>query len=179
MTKILVFSDSHGEFNDMRYVIDRVHNDAEYVLHLGDGSADLERLRDFFPRQAFVGVSGNCDWGISSNYTGIHRTLDMHGVRIFMCHGHRHDVVCGDYTVLSAAANSVQADIALFGHTHYSEYLVALKPGKTDINEKGAALHILNPGSITRPRGGVIKGKSYAVIELDGNGGINIKILPF
>ena len=179
MTKLLVFSDSHGEFTDMEYVIDRVHPDAEYVLHLGDGSSDMERLSGKFTRQAFVGITGNCDWGFTSNYTGPSRTLDIDGTRIFMCHGHRHDVVSGDYAVLSSAANSAQADIALFGHTHYSEYSVRLKPGKTDINEKGAALHIMNPGSITRPRGGVIKGKSYGVIELDGKGGINIRILPF
>ena len=176
MTKILVFSDSHGEFGDMQYIIDRVHPDAEYVLHLGDGEADIERLSPQFPRQAFVGIKGNCDWGFGNGYNGAHRTLDIEGVRIFMCHGHRHDVVCGDYSVLTAAANSLRADIALFGHTHYSEYSVVLKPGRTDISEKGAALHIMNPGSVTRPRGGQIKGKSYGIILLDGKGGIKISL---
>ena len=69
-----------------------------------------------------------------------------------------------------------RADIALFGHTHYSEYSVVLKPGRTDISEKGAALHIMNPGSVTRPRGGQIKGKSYGIILLDGKGGIKISL---
>jgi len=174
MTKILVFSDSHGENGDMRYIIDRVHSDAEYVIHLGDGAADFERLGVHFPRQAFVSINGNCDWGFGDTYCGTSRTLDIEGARIFICHGHRHDVVSGDYSVLTSAANSMRADIALFGHTHYSEYNVVLKPGKTDINEKGAALHIMNPGSIARPRGGEIKGKSYGVIMLDGKGGINI-----
>ena len=176
MTKSLVFSDSHGEVGDMEYIIDRVHPDAEYVFHLGDGAEGFERLSAKFPTKAFVGIKGNCDWGFDDGYNGAHRTLDMEGVRILMCHGHRHNVVCGDYTVLSAAADANRADIALFGHTHYSEYIVKPKRGRTDIAEKGAALHIMNPGSISRPRGGEIKGKSYGIILLDGKGGIEISL---
>ena len=175
-TKILVFSDSHGERGDMEYIIDRVHPDAEYVLHLGDGENDVERISPLYPRQAFVGVKGNCDWGFGNGYNGAHRTLDIEGVRIFMCHGHRHEVAGGSHSVLVAAASSARADIALFGHTHYSEYFVVPKSGKTDINEKGAALHIMNPGSITRPRGGQISGKSYGIIMLDVSGGIEISL---
>ena len=175
-TKILVFSDSHGDHGDMEYIIDRIHPDAEYVLHLGDGESDIEKLSLQFPRQAFVTIKGNCDWGFGNGYNGAHRTLDIEGVRIFMCHGHRHSVSGGDYSVLTAAANSLRADIALFGHTHYSEYFITTKAGKTDVNEPGAALHVMNPGSVARPRGGTIKDKSYGIILLDEKGGIDISL---
>ena len=176
MVKILVFSDSHGETGDMRRIIEYVHPDAEYVIHLGDGAEDMERLSPFFPRQAFVGVKGNCDWFYSSDYNGAHRVLDMEGVRIFICHGHRHGVKKGDYSILLSAANSLKADIALFGHTHYSEYTVFTKVGEWDGQEKGAVLHVMNPGSVSRPRGGEINGKSYGIIMLDGKGGIDISL---
>ena len=176
MTKILVFSDSHGESGDMKRIIESVHPDAEYVIHLGDGAEDIERLSPHFPRQAFVGVKGNCDWLRGFDYNGDHRVLDMEGVRIFICHGHRHGVKNGGYSLLISAAITQNADIALFGHTHHSEYLTVPKPGRDDLNEKGAVIHILNPGSISRPRGGEIAGKSYAVILLDGKGGIKISL---
>ena len=169
MTKILVFSDSHGRTGDMQYIIDRVHPDAEYVLHLGDGEADAERLSEEFPRQAFVTVRGNRDWGFGDS--NLQRVLEIEGVRIFMCHGHKNDVYSGT-RVIASFANSRNCDIALYGHTHYSEYVTVPKPG-TD----GRVLHILNPGSVTVPRGGqTVKGKSYGVIMLDGNGGIEISI---
>ena len=160
----------------MRYVLDCIHSDAEYIIHLGDGEADVERISPHYPRQAFVGIKGNCDWGFGNGYNGAHRTLDIEGTRIFFCHGHRHGVKSADRTALTSAANALNADIALFGHTHHSEYFVIPKTGNGDVSEKEAALHVMNPGSISRPRGGEISGKSYGVILLDGKGGITITL---
>lgn len=177
MTKILVFSDSHGEFEDMRRIIDQVHPDAEYVIHLGDGAADVDRISPHFPRQAFVGIKGNCDWFSYSAYNGAHRMLDMEGVRIFICHGHKHGVKGGDRSVLVSAARSLNADIALFGHTHRSEYYVDIKNGGSgDESKTEERLHVLNPGSISYPRGGEVDGRSYGIIELNGRGGIKISL---
>ena len=162
----------------MKYLLDRPHSDAEYVLHLGDGSMEFERLSPHYPRMAFLNVLGNCDWGFG-NSAGLQRTLDIDGVRIFMCHGHRHDVSGGDMHILSACANSQKADIALFGHTHYSEYFKIRKPGVQNEDAPCCALHIMNPGSITRPRGGTVKGKSYGLILLDGKGGFDISLHPY
>ncbi|MBR2460758.1 MAG: metallophosphoesterase [Clostridia bacterium] len=175
MTKIVVFSDSHGEHTDMKYILDRVHGDADYVLHLGDGAADVERLSANYPRIGFVNVRGNCDWGFGSNVADIQRTLDIDGVRIFMCHGHKHDVVCGDMTVLAASARANNADIALFGHTHYSEILGV----KRSDSEEDGEIRIMNPGSITRPRGGAIKGKSYGLIIIDEKGDFQVSLCAF
>ena len=178
MTKILVFSDSHGETEDMRYIIDTVHPDAEYVLHLGDGAAEFERLSPHFPRQAFVGVSGNCDWSLGGIFGSggslPYRVLNIDGRNIFMCHGHRHGVKSGDNSLLIATARSLSADIVLFGHTHYSEYSVVSKSGGTD--ENSGVMHVMNPGSVSRPRGGQINGKSYGIIVLDGKGGVKISL---
>ena len=73
-TKIIVFSDSHGEASDMRYVIDALHPDAEYILHLGDGAEEFERMSAKYPRKAFLGVSGNCDIRYGGSDAPIQRT---------------------------------------------------------------------------------------------------------
>ena len=41
--KILVFSDSHGKYNNMQKAVN-MHTDAKYLLHLGDGIADLANV---------------------------------------------------------------------------------------------------------------------------------------
>ena len=117
--KILVFSDSHGDSERMKYVIDRVHPDAEYVLHLGDFEMDAESLSEEYPRKTFVTVTGNCDryfrYVPSASLT---RTLDINGLRIYMCHGDRAGVKSTGDAVLSVIAAEKRADIVLYGHTH-------------------------------------------------------------
>ena len=41
--KILVFSDSHGKYDNMQKAVN-LHPDAKYILHLGDGISDLEHI---------------------------------------------------------------------------------------------------------------------------------------
>lgn len=117
--KILVFSDSHGDSDRMKYVIDRVHPDAEYVLHLGDFEMDAESISGEYPRKTFVTVTGNCDryfrYVPSASLT---RTLDINGLRIYMCHGDRAGVKSTGDAVLSVIAAEKRADIVLYGHTH-------------------------------------------------------------
>lgn len=171
MVKIVVFSDSHGDSDGMVSVLSKYHSDAEYVLHLGDGNSDLERISSRFPRMATVGVLGNCDWGFLGSEADKQRVLDIEGVRIFICHGHRYGVR-GGTDALIYAAEERNADIVLYGHTHCSKY--------TSVTRfDGKILHVMNPGSISRPRGGEVYGKSYGLIELDGKGGISVSLCQY
>ena len=171
MVKMVVFSDSHGDPDGMERVLMKHHSDADYVLHLGDGNSDLDRISHKFPRMAMIGVLGNCDWGILAGEADKQRVLDIEGVRIFICHGHRYGVRNGTGTLIYAAEER-NADIDLYGHTHCSEcFEFSRHDGKT--------LHVMNPGSISRPRGGEIAGKSYGLILVDGHGGVSVSICPY
>lgn len=148
--KILIFSDSHGFDRNMKKAIS-LHPDAEVIVHLGDGVSEFEALRLADPGRAYVPVRGNCDLFLSGEPK--ETTLDLDGVRLFLTHG------AGDSVVsLSEKARAKNADAALFGHTHcrFDSYI------RDEGEEKG--VHLFNPGSISRPRDGVIP--SFGILSI-------------
>ena len=128
--KILVFSDTHGDFTRMQKAI-MSHSDAEVVIHCGDGERDVEYMRRSFPNKAFYNVCGNCDWGSSLEPT---LEITLEGKRIFATHGHLYGAKMG-LNRLIYAAKEKNADILLYGHTHIS------------MNEYDDGMYIINPGS--------------------------------
>ena len=151
--KILVLSDSHGDFHDMEQAVRSEQPD--YVLHLGDYSRDVDRLRETFPMLAVAGVRGNCDY--ADLITPEEKLIEYVGVRVFLCHGHRYGVKSG-LLRLYMAAQEKEADVALFGHTHcaFCEY----KNG----------IWLLNPGSCGYDR------SSFGIIEIrDGKATCSVK----
>ncbi len=157
--KILVFSDSHGRFHNMKKAID-LHPDAKYILHLGDGLADLDFIDT--KKHTVVKVNGNYEDAFSRNINGLPFALvEIENARIFMCHGHKYSVNYGMHNLYYTALEN-NADIALYGHTHikHNEYMPTER-------EKG--LYLFNPGSISRPRDNVYS--SYGIIEIQ-NGNI-------
>ena len=149
--KLLVFSDSHGEVRNMLTAVEIVRPD--YLIHLGDGWRDFEEVTVRYPDLPFAQVSGNCDFGHSSEAKEL--VLGLEGKTILLCHGHTLGVKHG---LLTAAyrAQEVKADLLLFGHTH-----------EPMIDERNG-IWFLNPGSIS-----AYPNPSYGVVELrDG------KILP-
>ena len=127
---IAVFSDSHGSVDPMIHAIREEKPDL--VLHLGDHASDAEELQRVFPALDIRYVRGNCDWGSDAEEV-LMPVAD--GVRIFMTHGHRYNV---KFTLnsLANAAPFAGADLALFGHTHQSEYRVI---GDVTLFNPGAA----------------------------------------
>ena len=125
--KILVLSDTHGNVDFVRYAVSSVCPD--YIIHLGDGIDDLNGLN--FPSERIFMVCGNCDWHENLSYW---RVIELNGRRIFFTHGDRFAVDSGTENLLTYAMMH-NADIVLYGHTHYS-----------CIVEKNNIL-ILNPGS--------------------------------
>ena len=63
--KIIVFSDSHSNFDALYSVVSQ-NTDADLFLHLGDGEAEFEDIKSIFPQYTFEGVCGNCDMCSSS-----------------------------------------------------------------------------------------------------------------
>lgn len=140
MTRILVFSDSHGRFSAMVDAIER-SGCVDAVCYTGDGIDDIEVLASLLPAGTPVyAVRGNCDFFSETPTT---RTVTVAGKRIFLLHGHTLDVAWSRELLLQAARQQ-QADIVLFGHTHHEETWY----------EDG--IFFLNPGAVKDGKWGVV-----------------------
>jgi len=148
--KLIIFSDSHGLLHYMREIVSR-SRDCTF-LHLGDNVRDMETVMGEYPGSAVYQVSGN---SYEDLYSGAQRerVVTVEGVRIFMAHGHRHDVRQGVSALRDAAATHA-ANLVLFGHTHvpYSECF--------------GDVWVVNPGSISGIRSTV--GVTYAEVVIEG-----------
>jgi uncharacterized protein len=147
--KILVISDTHGEIDKARVVIEN-SNDIDLIIHLGDYFRDAEKLSSMFPAIPIEYIYGNSDFMIGD--VPAEKILEFKGKRIFITHGHRYSVKW-DYDKLCRKAEEMHADLLLFGHTHVA-----------DLVEKDNYF-LVNPGSISDPRSD--SNESYAVIELN------------
>ncbi len=147
--KAIVFSDSHNSVWLMNDLVDKFRSKIDCIIHLGDCTEDTS---DFEIKGIkLFQVRGNNDY--DSMYPS-ERTITLAGKRIYMTHGHRQRVYYGTDTLYYTAAQE-QADIALFGHTHMP-YL-----------ENEGGIIIMNPGSISLPRGG--NERSFAFITIENN----------
>ena len=145
--KILVFSDSHHTMKYMREAIEQEKPD--HVIHLGDHCADAEQLRREYPMLPLLSVKGNCDYDPTERELAV---VELNGFRFIVAHGHRYGVKHGLLS-FELAAREAAADVALFGHTHYS------------FCDHYNGLWILNPGCC-----GSCSKTSYGIIEiLNGN----------
>ena len=157
--KILVFSDSHGKSSRMNDIIKSLHDEIELVLFLGDCIKDFEDFCYIYPKKQFIPVLGNCDF--FNNSVPIERLVEIDGKKIFMSHGHRYGVKSGHEKIVSAAQKH-NANICLYGHSHM--------PNNTFTN----GIHLMNPGSISEPRG--VDYPSYGVIEIV-DGRVDLRIV--
>ena len=127
--RALVFSDSHGRVQPMLDAVDLYRPDA--VFHLGDVVRDGERVKEAFPQLPFYQVRGNCD--LYQDQCPLESVARLAGKTVFYLHGHTQHVKAGlSYAV--AAAQAVEADVLLYGHTHVPvtaryDRLLAVNPG--------------------------------------------------
>lgn len=144
MTRILVFSDTHGSVSRCVSTIENVPCD--YILHAGDYDSDYKDLKRAFPDKNIIGVLGNNDFDTNMKSDLLVMINDK---RIFLTHGHRYRVKYDDnYNTLIAKAKSLNADAVVFGHTH------------TPCCFENDKLTVLNPGSAKY-------GRTYGVIEIE------------
>ena len=145
--KILVLSDSHGNFNAIYDIA--IKENPDLIIHLGDGAKEAEDL-GYVVDKRVISVRGNCDW---SSRLEAELIYEAAGKKLFICHGHTFSVKSGMGAVINAAHNH-KCDVLLFGHTHQQLYLI----------DRG--MHVLNPGSA-----GYMK--QYGIIEISND---NIRI---
>lgn len=152
--KILVVSDTHGDFNSLLRAV-KAQPDAEVIVHCGDGDEQVQLLKDTYKDKMIVGVRGNCDW---NSFLPSKETLKICGKKIFITHGHLYNAKMGLYKVVCAAREE-GADILLYGHTHIA------------MNTYEDGLYVMNPGSCS----GYMA--SYGIIEITENGDVLTNIV--
>ena len=152
--KLLVLSDSHGHIGRMQLAVEQVMPDA--VAHLGDHIGDTRKLSEKYPDIAFYMVKGNCDLDAIGEKE-LFYTLE--GFKVFMAHGHTYKVKNG-LTAFAHRALELNADIALFGHTHIA------------MARHAHGIWFMNPGQMER--NDTIRA-SYGIVMLDG-GNISIEL---
>lgn len=152
--KILVVSDTHGDFNSLSRAV-KAQPDAEVIVHCGDGDEQVQLLKETIKDKMIVGVRGNCDW---NSFLPSKETLKICGKKIFITHGHLYNAKMGLYKVVCAAREE-GADILLYGHTHIA------------MNTYEDGLYVMNPGSCS----GYMA--SYGIIEITENGDVLTNIV--
>ncbi len=152
--KILVVSDTHGDFNSLLRAV-KSQPDAEVIVHCGDGDEQVQLLKDTYKDKMIVGVQGNCDW---NSFLPSKETLKICGKKIFITHGHLYNAKMGLYKVVCAAREE-GADILLYGHTHIA------------MNTYEDGLYVMNPGSCH----GYMA--SYGILEITENGDVLTNIV--
>lgn len=148
MQRILVVSDSHNKFRILDTVIKKLSKSVTDIIHLGDHCFDMDKYINLYPHINIYRVSGNCDYSEDCPQS---LTVDFSGIKIFMCHGHFLGVKSGIERIFYTAKEN-DAKIALFGHTHFP------------FLEKLEDVTIMNPGSISMPRG--VDYESYGMINI-------------
>lgn len=131
MKRFVVLSDSHGRSQRELERLKPLMLESDYIVHLGDGSADLRKFSEEYPEKTYI-CRGNCDFSFGRE----EYVLEAEGISILCCHGHRYGVKSG-LSLLAARAKELHCAAALYGHTH-----------EADIREADGVLCV-NPGALS------------------------------
>ena len=132
---IAVLSDTHRYESYIKMAAKMCKN-ADIILHLGDNVSDVEIIKKYTGKDV-VFVKGNCDIERSVK---VDQLIEVEGKNIFMTHGHEYGVKSGLLN-LHYRAKELNADIALYGHSHVASI------------ERHDGIWLINPGSTSLPRG--------------------------
>jgi putative phosphoesterase len=145
--KLAVFSDSHGNPAKMLQYLSE--NPPDLMLHLGDGAADVLKIKKRFPHLPLRAVKGNCDFGSGLPETEVFFAGPL---KIMMTHGHIYGVK-RSLLPLVDEAKARGAGLVVYGHTHIPNFTME------------GGLYVLNPGSCGFP-----PRQSCALVSIDKKG---------
>ncbi|GAY73174.1 YfcE family phosphodiesterase [Lentilactobacillus kosonis] len=149
MSKVLVVSDSHGDQKILRTIWTKFNDQVECFFHCGD--SELSKDSDLIHK--YLLVKGNMDF----EDFPIERTISVGDTKVYQTHGHLKGV---NFNILNLllTAESMDAGIALFGHTH--ELMCTTDNG----------VLLVNPGSISQPRGDFASiGGTFCTIDINNS----------
>lgn len=144
--RILIFSDNHGEKENLPRIIQR-YQPLDRIISLGDSEMKEKELSDM----DIFGVKGNYPFEPKFPYE---LDFEFEGWKCYFTHGHLYHVKSG-VTMLLEKARSHNYDLVAFGHTHRS------------FLEEKAGVILLNPGSLSSWRSN--ENPTFAVVELEKN----------
>ena len=177
--KILIVSDSHGNNGPLRTAIMRENPDM--LIHLGDSEYRVSEIAKWAgsPKTPCVFVKGNCDiYSYDPSIVKPSAVFELKGHKIFCAHGHMQRVNYGLLT-LSLTAQEQGCDICMFGHTHvpYDSFGDAISTYnryyESGFGMSSSGPRILNPGSISLPRGGSSRG--YMIMDMEDDGRYDVR----
>lgn len=150
MKTLVIISDTHNMgMGNMPSRVLNAMDEADYILHLGDGESDILALKRSYGGKV-IAVRGNNDASGEKE-----RVVTIEGVKMLLTHGDLYNVRTRLEKLL-ARAKEEGVDYVLFGHTH-----------RALVTEEGGVTFI-NPGSLkytgTYCYGNIGGGKLYAVI---------------
>lgn len=145
--RILVFSDSHGQYLPMKKAIE-AQPDAEAIIFLGDGHCDFEYCKQFINNKRIYAVKGNNDF--HCEYP-LRQLINEGEENIYICHGH-YEYVKSSLSGLLVKAGENHCKIALYGHTHrqqtdYCNGIYTFCPGAL-YNDEYGVIDITDKGII-------------------------------
>lgn len=149
--RILVLSDSHGDYFSMKTAIE-AQPTAEAVVFLGDGHLDVERCKPLLEGKRVYAVKGNNDF--HCDYPKC-QVISEGGMNIYITHGHC-EYVKSSLSRLMTVAKENDCPLALYGHTHRQQ------------EDNFDSVKMFCPGAI--------KNDEYGVIDIIENGYICIGI---
>lgn len=145
MKKLLIISDTHGNRADLRLLLPKMQA-ADFVVHLGDGAADMTEFKEILAEK-LICVSGNCDFFSPLESEVV---LEVEGVKILCCHGHKYQIKFGLSRLKNAAAK-LGAAAVFYGHSHRAAI---------DVID---GIFVINPGALFR-----VSKKSYCDVTISG-----------
>ncbi len=147
--RILVVSDTHGNLSKVYKVVNSISNLIDGIIHCGDIVDDADALRARYTDLKIYNVRGNCDYGSAVPNEDV---FVLGGKKFFVTHGDLYGV---NWSIdrLCYKGAEIGADVCLYGHTHI--------PVVDNYN----GMVIMNPGSLTSPRGGSTF--SYGIIKIE------------
>jgi uncharacterized protein len=144
--KILVVSDTHGNYlAPLECMIDA---EIEMIIHLGDNISDAKELEPLL-EIPILKVPGNCDHNAAEPRE---ITIALGDRMFFITHGDRCRVKAG-IDLLVQRAKAENADVVLYGHTHF--------PSVSNIE----GIILVNPGTLMAGSAT----KSAAIITIKGD----------
>ncbi|MBE6804371.1 MAG: YfcE family phosphodiesterase [Ruminococcaceae bacterium] len=149
--RILVLSDSHGDYFTMKKII-KAQPNAEVVIFLGDGHYDFERCKPLLDDKRIYAVKGNNDFHCDYPKNAI---ICEGGIKIYITHGH-YEYVKSSFGRLITVAKENSCTLALYGHRHEQR------------EENCDGVKLFSPGAV--------KNDEYGVIDIVDGGYICIGI---
>ncbi|MGL4343136.1 MAG: metallophosphoesterase family protein [Metamycoplasmataceae bacterium] len=134
MKKIIIISDSHANNYDIELILK--NNTYDYAISAGDYETNLA----FIEKNFDFHVKGNNDFDSNKNEI----FFEIEGIKFYLQHGHLmgNYFQLDNYDFMSPKLKELDVDVIIHGHTHIP------KIWKVNDNQ-----FIINPGSITYPRG--------------------------